>query len=866
MSQRKRRVAIAEKSDHDSRLPSSRAAPGESPDRFEGLQAVYELTDAVARAVGLNDVCREAVRVARLALGADRVALLVADEAGIMRFRAWQGLSDSYRAGTEGHSPWTQGDVQAAPVVIEDVATDGSLGELSALVLAEGIAALAFIPLVAGGRLLGTFMLYYDAPHVFSDAELRLAGTIAVSVAGAIERRLIEQDLRSSREQLAAVFASVADGITVLDRGGRFVFANEAAAKMCGFDSAEQMLAAPTWAIMDRFEVLDEDGRPLDSDQLPGRRVLGGERYVERVLRYRRRGSAYERWSNVKATPICDDQGNAHLAVTVFRDISQERESVEREREARQAAELALGRLARLEKIADVALRASNLDELLAGLLETVRDGLKSDYATILLVEGTDELVVRAAVGLDEALTSDVRVPVGEGVAGAIAATRTARVIDDLSAVEVVSPYLRDLGGSLAGVPLLFRDRVLGVLHVGSERTAAFGVEDLEYLKLAAERAAIAIEQTRLFERERDIAAALQHSLLPEKFPRLPGAALAALYLPASDGTRVGGDWYDAFPVGDGRLILAIGDIVGHGIEAAAAMGQVRNALRAYAHEDPSPAKVFARLNKLLVEASGLEFCTAFCALVDPWAGTLIYTNAGHPAPLVLGGGPARYLELARSLPLGALADVSFEEATDSLEPGGVLFAYTDGLVERRDERLEARLDLLAREAAAAADVPLRRFPEAIRSKLLGEDTARLDDAAMIALQIASAEELHLRLPAEPASLAVMRRALEGFLARTGATADEVFDLKVACGEACANVIQHAYGTRSGLIRINAANTDRGLALGVRDSGKWARRHPRADGAGGRGLTLMRGLVDQLDVARDATGTEVTMLRRLGSG
>jgi anti-sigma regulatory factor (Ser/Thr protein kinase) len=136
----------------------------------------------------------------------------------------------------------------------------------------------------------------------------------------------------------------------------------------------------------------------------------------------------------------------------------------------------------------------------------------------------------------------------------------------------------------------------------------------------------------------------------------------------------------------------------------------------------------------------------------------------------------------------------------------------------------------------------------------------------MIALQIASAEELHLRLPAEPASLAVVRRALEGFLARTGATADEVFDLKVACGEACANVIQHAYGTRSGLIRINAANTDRGLALGVRDTGKWARRPPRTDAAGGRGLTLMRGLVDQLDVARDSTGTEVTMLRRLGSG
>jgi anti-sigma regulatory factor (Ser/Thr protein kinase) len=205
-----------------------------------------------------------------------------------------------------------------------------------------------------------------------------------------------------------------------------------------------------------------------------------------------------------------------------------------------------------------------------------------------------------------------------------------------------------------------------------------------------------------------------------------------------------------------------------------------------------------------------------------------------------------------------------FEEATDSLEPGGVLFAYTDGLVERRDEHLDVRLDLLAHETTAALALPLRRLPEVIQSKLLGDDAARLDDAAMIALQIASADELHLRLPAEPASLVVVRRALDGFLVRAGATPEEVFDLKVACGEACANVIQHAYGSGGGLIRINAANTERGLALGVRDTGNWGSRARRDDETGGHGLTLMRGLVDHLDVARDATGTEVTLVRRLG--
>jgi serine phosphatase RsbU (regulator of sigma subunit) len=486
----------------------------------------------------------------------------------------------------------------------------------------------------------------------------------------------------------------------------------------------------------------------------------------------------------------------------------------------------------------------------------------------MLLLGPANELVVRAAVGITPDVARGVRVPLGEGIAGTIAATRTPTIVGDLTQLEPVSAYLRDSGGSLAGVPLVFQDRLLGVLHVSSDAKFAFGTDDLEYLKLAAERAAIAMEQARLFERERDVAAALQQSLLPDSFPPLPGVSVAASYLPASDGARVGGDWYDAVALGDGRILLAIGDIVGHGIHAAAAMGQVRNALRAYGNEDPSPASIFTRINALLSDTAEDLFCTAFCAVVNPWEQTIVYSDAGHPATLVLTrSGEARALEGARSTPLGALRAARYTEETEPLEPGAIIFAYTDGLVESRREPLDRRLAQLQEAAAAAVELPLPRLPQAVEAKLLGGEEAREDDVAMIAVQIdASSDRLRIRLPAEARSLPIIRGALGGFTRRAGASDEEILDLKVACGEACSNVIEHAYGTRSGTIRLNVAARDGGVAISVTDSGRWRRKHPHGVHRGGHGLMLMRALTDEVVIApRTPAGTEVRMFRRLSA-
>ena len=1016
---------------------SFESARGAGRARLEDLESLYGLTDAVARASSVDDVCRATVDVARAALEVERLGILLRDGCDATGYRAWVGLSEGLRAATETYLPWPA-DATPAAVAIEDVADDASLGDLRPALLAEGVRALALVPLVVGRGLLGTLVLAFGSAHRFAESELRLATAIAAAAAGAIERLRMEEALRASRDQLGAVLQSLEDGIIVHDRRGRLVFANDTAARLGALGSAGGLLEAPAGGIVPASRIMDEHGRPLAPEQLPAPRVLAGAPSAETVVRYQAIGSSEEAWATIRTSRVLDAEGRLQYAVTVIRDITEERRAARRqefraransalgttlelptlldvvaslavpeladwcavhlldrgamrlaalahvdperaqtarelaeryppelerdddgkvalrtehrrfaslpegpalvgnardpvhlellreaevgssivvpisgsaglagsltlvttgrsdrrgddlaltqelaaaaalaiengrlhaaERQARETAENAVQRLAKLARITDVTLRASSVYELLEGLLRAVQEALGSDRATILLREGQDELVVRAAVGIDEETALAVRVPMGEGIAGRIAASRTPIVVEDLSRVDVVSAYLREQGGSLAGVPLVFRDRVLGVLHVSSDRTAAFGVDDLSLLNLAAERAAIALEQTRLFERERDIAAALQRSLLPERFPRLPGVAVVASYLPASDGTRVGGDWYDPFPLGDGRIALAIGDVVGHGIEAAAAMGQVRNALRAYAIEDPSPATVFARLNNLLTELSERDFCTAFLGVIDPWAWSIVYANAGHPPPLVVdASGTSRFLEGARSTPLGALPGAPFEETTEALGPGSVLFAYTDGLVETRGESLDGRLEQLAGTVAGAAASPFRRLPGLVTAELASDAASQLDDVAIIALQLAASDELHLRVPAEPSSLVVVRRALDAFLARAGATEEETFELKVACGEACANVVEHAYRSGTGVIRVSGSQTKDGVELTVRDSGSWRTRRTR--GARGRGLALMRALADEVEIRSQApTGTEVTIRRRIAAG
>ena len=284
--------------------------------------ALAELASALAGAESLEQLCTRALQAVRSSLGVDRASVLLLDEDGVLRFRAWDGLSDRYRAATEGHSPWVLDTQEPKPVVVSDVASEPELEALREVVLEEGIRALAFVPIAFAGRLLGKYMLYFDRARELRPDELILAGAVADQIAVAVEQRRVADELRTSHEQLEVIFRGVGEGVTVQRPDGTLAYANDRAARLLGFDTADELLATPPTEIIARFEVLDEDGRPFPFDRFPGRRVLGGEEEVEETFLWRRRDTGEEHWSVVKATAVRGADGQVLFAVNLFRDVT----------------------------------------------------------------------------------------------------------------------------------------------------------------------------------------------------------------------------------------------------------------------------------------------------------------------------------------------------------------------------------------------------------------------------------------------------------------------------------------------------------------------------------------------------------------
>jgi serine phosphatase RsbU (regulator of sigma subunit)/anti-sigma regulatory factor (Ser/Thr protein kinase) len=523
---------------------------------------------------------------------------------------------------------------------------------------------------------------------------------------------------------------------------------------------------------------------------------------------------------------------------------------------------IAADRLRDLQSITDAALAYLPLEGLLNELLTRVVAILGVDTSAILLLEDDDTtLAARAAKGLEEEVERGVRIPVGRGFAGRIAATRQPVRILNLDEFEVVNPLLREKGlRSMLGVPLLVEGRVIGVLHVGTLTERSFDDEDVELLQRAADRAALAI-YSRLAERERALAEALQRSLVP-RLPVLPGVEFAGRYLPAA-AARLGGDWYDVFQLPDGRMGMAIGDVVGHGFHAAAIMGQLRSALRAFAIDSVSPSTVLERLSRLLRQLEIGRTATLMYLTLDPHGGLLQLASAGHPPPLVdPGGSEPWFVEVGGSVPLGATRHVRYDDVELTLEPGSALLLYTDGLVERPGESLDDGLRRLAAVVGRSED-DLEHLGDRLVDEMLPEGPAEDDAALLMVRALPFSDTLVAEFPAEVESIPLMRRMLGRWLSESGATRADVDDLTLAAAEACANAIEHAYGLAPGLVQLRAWNCDGPeVKVAIRDFGNW--RSPRGRNRG-RGLVLMQGLTDDVDVTRGDEGTTVELTRRIGA-
>ncbi len=390
-------------------------------------------------------------------------------------------------------------------------------------------------------------------------------------------------------------------------------------------------------------------------------------------------------------------------------------------------------RAEQLAVVADTALSQFDLERTLGDLLARVRELLAADTAVILLMDDdADELRAAAAVGLEEEVRQGVRIPIGAGFAGRVAAERKPIHLRHVDRSNVVNPLLWEKGlTSMLGVPLLTDDRMVGVLHVGSLAQREFSDNDVHVLQLAADWTALTT-RAQMMAIDRAAAAALQRSLLPPRLPHVPGFELAARYVPGSR-TGVGGDWYDVFGLLDGRWGVAIGDVAGHGLGAATVMGRVRSALRAYAIESADPADTLARLSRNIFHFESSGMATVGYAVLDAAHGRVSLSSAGHLPPLLATPhGSTAPVKIAVDPPLHAdLRPTARRTVTVDLEPGAVLVSFTDGLIERRGESIDHGIHRLCQLVTPD-------HPEAVCARimadLVGSETPD-DDIAVLVLR-----------------------------------------------------------------------------------------------------------------------------------
>ena len=410
-------------------------------------------------------------------------------------------------------------------------------------------------------------------------------------------------------------------------------------------------------------------------------------------------------------------------------------------------------------------------------------------------------------------------------------------------------------------VALRARGRTLGaVTFVSAESGRHYDESDLAFAEELARRAALAIDNARLYRHEQGVAESLQNSLLPERLPELPGVSLAARYLSGTEGVDVGGDWYDVVALDGQRIALVIGDVAGRGIPAASVMGQLRIALRAYALEGHSPVEIVNRVNRLANTLPNGDMATLSLVVFDATGETIESVSAGHPPAVIRrANGRSETLPAARRQPIGVMTAPRYEARVDPLEPGATLVLYTDGLVERRGESLDTGLGRL-RDAVADGPADAEALCDHLIDRLV-EGEERPDDIAMLVLSTAASyDRLRLSLAAEAKSVPAARQAVLRLLNRAGAAPDESFAIGVAVSEATANVVEHAYGPGDATFLIEASLEGGVARISVRDFGRW--RDPRGEHRG-RGTSLMSACMDSVERSTDSEGTIVTMARAL---
>ncbi len=622
--------------------------------------------------------------------------------------------------------------------------------EHARFMIEHGYRSAAVAPLVARGRTLGALsVLRLGESDPYRAGDLELAGELASRAAMAIDNARLFAQVRGVEQRLEAVLANIAEAITLMDRDGRTVFANQAAAELLGASTPKELLSARPGTIMSRFLVTDEHGRELDLAQMPSRRLFAGEQPQPLLVRNVVRASGEERWLIVRCSAVLDSEtGEIAYAANVYENITE----VKR-------AQLAESFMAEASRVL-----ASSLD-----YTETLRQIARlavpqlADWCAVDVVDERGE-IERVAVhhgdpdriALAEALDRGYRPQLHER-AGVPEVVRTgrARLYADIDA-EALAAYARDpehlallreiSATSVIIVPLAAPARTLGAITlVCSESGRRLTEADLGVAVRLGRRAGTAVESARLYTERTRIARALEAALLPESLPPIPGVEIAALYRAAGELNDVGGDFYDVIAYGEERWLLAIGDVCGKGPRAAGVTALARHTLRAAAIIGQTPAAMLGTLHEALRrQPPGADLCTVCLATLERSAvrTRLTVALAGHPPPLLIdAGGRCRSIGTPGTA-LGVFDPIDINEVDVELRDGQTLLMYTDGLHEAGTAALGLGEHGLFELCAGLSQPTLAGMLGELEHGALERAGGRLrDDIALLALRLAEQAE-----------------------------------------------------------------------------------------------------------------------------
>ena len=537
-------------------------------------------------------------------------------------------------------------------------------------------------------------------------------------------------------------------------------------------------------------------------------------------------------WVNVSFNHVDDPDTGRRVMVGTFRDVTAEHYAVQRQ-----------------TAIAELNQQLAQSDTPADALYAAI-EGLCRVWAARRVLALTFP-AERTASGAPLEMVS-----VGEPAQWADVSERDRRSIDALREADLLSADVAVPG--TAGIALQHPRGVL-VLWIELSEDRPFTPEDETLLTVLAGRLGQGLHRVTQIDQQRETALALQHAILgPARLPN----KFAVRYRPASRPLQVGGDWYDVVDLGDGRIGLVVGDCVGHGLAAATVMGQLRSACRALLIEHPSPGAALAGLDRFAKLLLGAECTTAFCAVLTPETGELVYSSAGHPPPvLVEATGETQILGDGRGLPLGLRPGRTRAEARLTLPARATLLLYTDGLVERRDAPLDAGIARAARMVRDGGSDTLSDAADQLMSGLAPSGGYH-DDVALLLYR--QPGPLDIEFPANAEHVVTSRAALRAWLGRAGIGPDQTTDVLIAAGEAVANAIEHGHrDLPDGRITLRATALVDRIHVVVADTGNWRPARTVADSARGRGLALMRGLMHDVTVVSDDVGTTVELSARI---